>query len=182
MKVKAEIMDRAAMDRAIIRISHEIIERNNGANNLILVGIKRRGIPLAHKIAKNIKNAYNVDVPVGYLDITLYRDDLSLKDDVDLPKVNDTKIGQDIQNKKIVLVDDVLYTGRTIRAAIDAIFELGRPSKIEAAILIDRGHRELPIKADYVGKNIPTSSKEIISVMLDEYDKEQKVILLERSV
>jgi len=168
MVEKAEIMDEGGIMRAVTRISHEIIERNKGIENLFLVGIQRRGVPLARLISEKVREALNESVPVGILDITFYRDDLSMRSEH--PVVRGTKIDFPITGKKIVLVDDVLYTGRTARAAIEALMDLGRPQAIQLAILIDRGHRELPIRADYVGKNVPTSRSEVIHVKLDEVD------------
>ncbi len=159
---RAEILDSAAMKRAISRIAYEILEKNKGTEDLVLVGILRRGIVLADRLKKRFHEIEGVDVPTGVLDITRFRDDLP-KDKV-LPKESGTKIDFPVENKKVVLVDDVLYTGRTVRAAIEAIMELGRPAKIELAVMIDRGHRELPIRADYVGKNVPTAKSESIRV------------------
>lgn len=170
-----EIMDESAVLRAITRISHEIIEKNKGVENLVLMGIQRRGVPLAKKIAAKIKEVENTDIPVGILDITLYRDDLSLLNEH--PVINGTEINFDIANKKVVLVDDVIYTGRTIRAAIDALMDINRPQMIQLAVLIDRGHRELPIRADYVGKNVPTSRSEIVHVNVKEFDGENSVTI-----
>jgi len=174
--VKAVIMDEAAVGRALRRIAHEIIERNSGCADVALIGIRRRGVPLAKKIAAHIDLIEGISIPVGEIDITLYRDDLSCIDD--MPHVNDTLVPFDVHGKRVVLVDDVLFTGRTARAAIEAVFELGRPSMIQLAILIDRGHRELPIRADYVGKNIPTSHTEVVAVRLPEYDGETSVQIL----
>lgn len=165
---KTEIMDENAIARAITRISHEIIEKNKGVDNLVLMGIQRRGVPLARKIAAKIKEVENREILVGILDITLYRDDLSLLNEH--PIINGTEINFDIADKKVVLVDDVIYTGRTVRAAIDAIMDINRPQMIQLAVLIDRGHRELPIRADYVGKNVPTSRSEIVHVNVLEID------------
>lgn len=165
---KTEIMDESAIARAITRIAHEIIEKNKGVENLVLIGIQRRGIPLATRIAEKIKAVENREILVGILDITLYRDDLSLL--AEHPVINGTEINFDIAGKKVVLVDDVIYTGRTVRAAIDAIMDINRPQMIQLAVLIDRGHRELPIRADYVGKNVPTSRNEIVHVNLIEID------------
>lgn len=166
---KAEIMDESGMMRAITRISHEIIEKNKGVDNLVLIGIQRRGVPLARMLADKIKEVEGKTVPVGILDITFYRDDLSLL--AAHPVVNGTEINFPVTDKIVVLVDDVLYTGRTVRAAIDAVMDIGRPKMIQLAILIDRGHRELPIRADYVGKNVPTSKNEVINVKLLDIDK-----------
>ncbi|MBQ7455143.1 MAG: bifunctional pyr operon transcriptional regulator/uracil phosphoribosyltransferase PyrR [Clostridia bacterium] len=174
--VKAVLMDEAAIGRALTRIAHEIIERNNGCEDLVLVGIRRRGAPLAHEIARRIGQIENVRVPVGELDIMLYRDDLTRI--ADAPQVNNSQIPFDVTGKRVVIVDDVLYTGRTARAAIEAIFALGRPAMIQLAILVDRGHRELPIRADYVGKNVPTSHQEVIAVQLPEFDGETAVKIL----
>ncbi|MFD2638202.1 bifunctional pyr operon transcriptional regulator/uracil phosphoribosyltransferase PyrR [Piscibacillus salipiscarius] len=179
MKEKTQLLDQAAIARAIKRISHEIIERNKGTDDLILVGIKTRGLPLAKRIQKNIEQIENVTVETGELDISLYRDDLSNRDDVDEATVNQRNIPQDIIGKTIILVDDVLYTGRTVRAAMDAIMDLGRPKIIQLAVLVDRGHRELPIRADYVGKNIPTSQEEVIKVQLEESDEMDQVSIYE---
>lgn len=172
---KTELMDESAISRAITRISHEIIEKNKGVDNLVLIGIQRRGVPLAKRIAEKIKEVEKCEILVGILDITLYRDDLSLLNEH--PIINGTEINFDIANKKVVLVDDVIYTGRTVRAAIDAIMDINRPQMIQLAVLIDRGHRELPIRADYVGKNIPTSRSEIIHVNLMEIDSENSVTI-----
>lgn len=177
MDYKAEIMDENAINRAVIRIAHEIIEKNRGTSELSLVGIQRRGVPLAKRIAQKIKEVEGSNIPVGILDITLYRDDLSMLSEH--PIINGTDIGFSLNDKKIVLIDDVLYTGRTVRAAIDAIMDIGRPKMIQLAILIDRGHREIPIRADYVGKNVPTSRKEIINVQLSEIDGVNVVTLEE---
>ncbi|WP_039764034.1 bifunctional pyr operon transcriptional regulator/uracil phosphoribosyltransferase PyrR [Caldicellulosiruptor sp. F32] len=170
-----EIMDSGQMNRALIRISHEILEKNKGVENLCLVGIQRRGVTLAKRIRDNIEKIEGVRLPLGILDITFYRDDLSLLSEH--PTVNSTQIDFDINNKKIVLVDDVLFTGRTARAAIEALMDMGRPKMIQLAVLIDRGHRELPIRADYVGKNVPTSRREIVHVLVDEFDNDNRVII-----
>lgn len=175
LKFKTVLMDEAAVSRAAMRISHEIIERNDGVDNVCLVGIYRRGVPLAEMIAANIEKIEKVRIPVGALDITLHRDDLAASQDI--PKVGETELPFSVTGKRIVLVDDVLFTGRTVRAAIEALFKLGRPSCIQLAIMIDRGHRELPIRADYIGKNIPTSRNEAIAVKVQSVDGEQKVEL-----
>ncbi len=172
---KNVIMDADAMRRAMVRISHEIIERNKGVNDIVLVGIRTRGVPLAERLAAIIKDIEGVEVPVGMLDITLYRDDLSTL--AYNPIVHGTEIDFDLSGKTIILVDDVLYTGRTIRAALDAIIDMGRPTAIQLAVLIDRGHRELPIRADFAGKNVPTSRKEGINVYLADQDGEDEVII-----
>ena len=177
MKLKSSIMDEAAVHRSLTRITHEIIEKNNGAEDLCLLGIRRRGVPLAAQLADNLRRFEGVQVPLGSIDISLYRDDLTELSD--LPSTGDTDIPFEITGKKLILVDDVIYTGRTARAAIDAVFHYGRPRLIQLAVLIDRGHRELPIRPDYVGKNIPTSHTEVISVLVDEYDGRSGVELYE---
>ena len=174
---KAKIMDDKAIGRAITRISHEIIERNKGIENVVLIGIKTRGIPVASRIANKIEAIEGQKILTGEMDITLYRDDLSEKQ-ID-PVVNSTKIDFEITDKTVVLVDDVLYTGRTVRSALNALMDVGRPKSIQLAVLVDRGHRELPIRADYVGKNVPTSKSEIISVKLIECDAEDSVSIEE---
>ena len=168
---KNVIMDSDAMRRALVRIAHEIIEKNKGVNNVVLVGIRTRGVPLAQRIAI----IEGVKVEVGMLDITLYRDDLSTLGYN--PIVHGTDIDFDLNGKNIVLVDDVLYTGRTIRAALDAVIDMGRPRSIQLAVLIDRGHKELPIRADFVGKNVPTAHKETIEVTLKEHDENDEVFI-----
>lgn len=172
---KNVIMDADAMRRAIVRISHEIIEKNKGVDNVILVGIRTRGVPIAERIAEAIESIENVKLPVGMLDITLYRDDLSTL--AYNPIVHGTELDMDLTDKTIVLVDDVLYTGRTIRAALDALIDMGRPKAIQLAVLIDRGHRELPIRADFAGKNVPTSRKEAVNVFLAEADGVDEVAI-----
>ena len=162
--------------RALVRVAHEIVERNKGATDIILVGMQTRGVPLAKRLASSINDLEKITIPVGSLDISLYRDDLSslsLK-----PTVHRTDIPVDISDKQVVLVDDVFYTGRSIRAAMDALIDLGRPQSIQLAVLVDRGHRELPIRADYVGKNIPTAKNEEIKVYVEEVDGEDKVAIL----
>ena len=176
-KIKAQIMDEKAMNRALTRIAHEIIERNKGVSNVVLVGIQRRGVPLAQRLANKIREYENTEVPVGILDITLYRDDLSTL--AEQPVLNSTDIPFDINGKVVVMVDDVLYTGRTARAAMDALIDLGRPTAIQFAVLIDRGHRELPIRADYVGKNVPTSKNEVVKVQVLEFDQDNRVVISE---
>jgi pyrimidine operon attenuation protein / uracil phosphoribosyltransferase len=178
MKVKAQLLDEKGINRSLIRISHEIIEKNKGVENIALVGIKTRGVPLAERLAKHIEAFEDSKVEIGVLDITLYRDDLT--EESEQPNVNQTKIDFDIRSKTIILVDDVLYTGRTVRAAMDAIIRIGRPKAIQLAVLIDRGHREFPIRADYVGKNVPTSVSEVVQVKLLETDDEDKVVISER--
>ncbi|MDR1019402.1 MAG: bifunctional pyr operon transcriptional regulator/uracil phosphoribosyltransferase PyrR [Synergistaceae bacterium] len=177
MKEKARIMDEAAMLRAIHRISHEIIEKNKGTRNVVLIGIQRRGVPLAKLLADHIGQVEGAKIPVGTLDITFYRDDLSLL--AEHPVINGTDIPFNITDKDVVLVDDVLFTGRTTRAAMDAIMEVGRARTVQLAVLIDRGHRELPIRADYVGKNVPTSRSEFISVRIAPFEDENNVAVLE---
>ncbi|MCI6277020.1 MAG: bifunctional pyr operon transcriptional regulator/uracil phosphoribosyltransferase PyrR [Clostridium sp.] len=178
MNLKATLLDKDSIRRSLIRISHEIIEKNKGAQDIILIGIKRRGYPLAKRIAENIRKFEGTDVPVGTVDISLYRDDLENLDDK--ATINDKNLGVEVKGKKVILIDDVLYTGRTVRAAIDAIMDQGRPSIIQLGVLIDRGHRELPIRADYVGKNIPTSKDEIVCVSIEEIDEEDSVKIYER--
>ncbi len=176
---KAQIMNEVEISRAISRIAHEIIEKNKGVDDdLLIIGIQRRGVPLAERIAQKIQEVENKPVKVGKLDITFYRDDLSTL--AEHPVVNRTEINYSVTDKKIILVDDVLYTGRTVRAAIDAIMDLGRPSMIQLAVLIDRGHRELPIRADYVGKNVPTARNEVIHVKLVEIDGVNKVVIAQK--
>lgn len=175
MKVKTEIMDEKALDRALTRIAHEIIERNKGVEDLVLLGIKTRGITLAKRLCEKIKGIEGNELSVGSLDITSYRDDI--KDLQDTPEGSTTDISFDITGKKVILVDDVLYTGRTVRAAMDAIVDIGRPLSIQLAVLVDRGHRELPIRADYVGKNVPTSRSEMVIVNVMESDDKDVVLL-----
>jgi len=172
---KTSIMDADGIRRALIRIAHEITEKNKGVENVALVGIRTRGVPLAARIAEEIQKIENAVIPTGSLDITLYRDDLTTMGYN--PVIHGTEIDFDVTGKNIVLVDDVLYTGRTIRAALDAIIDMGRPKSIQLAVLIDRGHRELPIRADYAGKNVPTSRRETVEVALREEGKEDEVIL-----
>lgn len=168
METYIQILDEIAVNRALTRISFEITEKARDINNVVLIGIKTRGIPMAKIIAQKIKEHNNIDVPVGFLDITFYRDDLSKLSE--MPTVNNDLLNIDVTDKEVVLVDDVIYTGRTIRAAIEAVFKVGRPKKISLAVLIDRGHRELPFKPDYVGKNVPTSNSEVIKVGMKEID------------
>jgi pyrimidine operon attenuation protein/uracil phosphoribosyltransferase len=173
LKLKASIADQNGIRRMVKRIAHEIVERNKGTENLVLVGIRRRGVPLAERVRDSILEIESVEVPMGSLDITLYRDDLQTI--AQQPIVRTTEIPVDIDGKIVVLVDDVLYTGRTVRSALNALIDFGRPEAIQLAVLVDRGHRELPIRADYVGKNIPTSRREIIAVLLNEEDGEDAV-------
>ena len=177
MEFKANLMDEQAVVRAVKRISHEILEKNNGAENLCLIGIKRRGVPLSDMIAANIESIEGTKVETGALDITFYRDDLS-NNSID-PVINETDIPFSIEGKRVVLVDDVLYTGRTARAAMDALMSLGRASSIQLAVLIDRGHRELPIRGDYVGKNVPTSKSERVAVKIPPFESKTAVELYE---
>ena len=177
MQLKASLLDENAIRRALTRLSHEIIEKNKGVENIVLVGIKRRGYPLAERLSEFIEKFEGVKIPVASVDITLYRDDLTNVSDT--PNLNDPKIDVDIRGKKVIIVDDVLYTCRTARAAIDAIMDQGRPEFIQLAVLVDRGHKELPIRADYVGKNIPTSKDEIIKVQIKEIDGTDSVEIYE---
>ena len=175
MELKSIIMDEAAVLRSMKRITHEIIEKNNGAADIILLGIHRRGMPLAAMLRDNIRSFEGTEVPLGSIDISRYRDDLT--EVSDQPEAGATSIPCDINGKKVILVDDVIYTGRTVRAAIEAVFHYGRPKSIQLAVLIDRGHRELPVRPDYVGKNIPTSHSEVVSVMVNEFDGKTGVAL-----
>jgi pyrimidine operon attenuation protein/uracil phosphoribosyltransferase len=174
--VKAQVLDAAALDRALTRIAHEVIEKNGGAKDVAFVGLRTRGVTLAQRLAAKVAAIDGASVPVGTLDITLYRDDLDLRG---APVVRGTDIPFPIKDKTVVLVDDVLFTGRTIRAALDALIDLGRPRMIQLAILIDRGHRELPIRPDYIGKNLPTSRREAVAVRLTEHDGEDRVVIEE---
>ena len=176
MIVKAVLLDEQAINRALKRISHEIVENNKGVKNVVLLGIARGGIPVCEKLAENIYAMENEKVPVGKLDITLYRDDLKEEDLIDA-RVTGSNVDFTLEDKDVVLCDDVLYTGRTVRAGIEAIFKMGRPRSIQLAVLIDRGHRELPIRADYVGKNVPTSKEETVSVSFDNKNGNKAVIL-----
>ena len=172
---KSIVMDTSQLRRTITRIAHEIIERNKGTTGIILVGIRNRGVPLAERIARAIERFEGTSVPVGALDITLYRDDIQMISPN--PLVGKTEINEDISDRVVVLVDDVLFTGRTVRAALDELTDFGRPKSIQLAVLVDRGHREYPIRADFVGKNVPTSSNETVVVLLGETDAEEHVIL-----
>lgn len=177
MKFKARLMTQQDVDRVLVRLAHQIVEKNHGTEGLCLIGIKTRGIPLARRLAKNIADIEGSEIPVGELDIAMYRDDLS-KVSTD-PVVSDTNVPFSVVDKTVVLVDDVIFTGRTARAAMDAVMELGRPARIQLCALIDRGHLELPIKATYVGKNIPSSLSEVIAVRLSEQDGETGVSIYE---
>src|SRR3989442_3514260 len=174
LREKAQVLDDAALDRALPRIPHEILERNGGAKDLAFIGLRTRGITLAQRLAAKIATIDGAQTPVGTLDITLYRDDLDMRG---APVVRGTDIPFSIKNKTVVLVDDVLYTGRTIRAALDALIDLGRPGSIQLAILIDRGHRELPIRPDFIGQNLPTSRRESVAVRLKEHDGEDRGVI-----
>ncbi len=173
MQTKSQIMDKAQMERSLQRMAHEIIEQNRGLEKIRLVGIRSRGVPIAERLSAYLKLISNQEVPVGILDITLYRDDLSTISHQ--PVIKGSQLNFELDDAIVVLVDDVLYTGRTVRAAIDALMDFGRPRQIQLAVLIDRGHRELPLKADYVGKNVPTSKEEIIKVSLEDTDGEDSV-------
>lgn len=175
MQPKAQILDAAGISRAMARITHEIIERNRGVDDICLLGVRRRGIPLSEMLAANIERFEGKRVPLGYLDITCHRDDLSKKERESL--LAERHIPCDVREKTVIIVDDVLYTGRTARAAMESVFAAGRPKAIQLAVLIDRGHRELPIRPDYVGKNVPTSKNELISVMLSSVDGEDAVYI-----
>jgi pyrimidine operon attenuation protein / uracil phosphoribosyltransferase len=180
MNQKAVVLDAQAIGRALTRIAHQIIEKNKGIEDCVLVGIRTRGIFIAERLAAKIKEIEGKPIPVGELDITLYRDDLTKKTDDQEPLVKGSDIPVQLKDKKVILVDDVLYTGRTVRAGLDAIMDLGRPATIQLAVLVDRGHRELPIRADYVGKNIPTSSSEKVVVELEDVDKVDQVSIFEK--
>ena len=177
MHQKAQIMDESAIRRALMRLSHEIVEKNKGAKNLVFVGIRRRGEPLSRLLRDNILGIEGVSVPCGSIDIKFYRDDLSIL--AESPEVAKPSLPFDVTGRDVVLVDDVLYTGRTARAAIEAIFACGRPKTIQLAILVDRGHRELPIRADFVGKNLPTARTELVEVRVPEFDGETGVYLMD---
>ncbi|WP_042456219.1 bifunctional pyr operon transcriptional regulator/uracil phosphoribosyltransferase PyrR [Neobacillus dielmonensis] len=179
MTQKAVVLDEQAIGRALTRIAHQIIEKNKGIQDCVLVGIRTRGIFIAKRLATRIEEIEGNSIAVGELDITLYRDDLTIKTDNQEPLVKGSDIPFSINDKKVILVDDVLYTGRTVRAGLDALIDLGRPAAIQLAVLVDRGHRELPIRADYVGKNIPTSSIERIVVELSEVDQADQVSIFE---
>ena len=175
---KAQLMSSSEIERTLVRLAHEIVEKNNGVEGLVLIGIKRRGVPLAQRLGKLIQRIEKTKIPVGQLDITFYRDDLSTVDAT--PLVQPAKIDCEITDKEVVLVDDVLYTGRTTRAALDALFEHGRPHRVQLCVLIDRGHRELPLEATFIGRMVQTTDNEIIEVKLREIDNAEKVLLVER--
>ena len=178
LRIKGRLMSASEIERTLVRLAHQIVEKSNGSGDLALVGIKRRGVPLAERLGKLISGIEKRPVATGVLDIQFYRDDLSTTDV--RPVVTPGSIGFDVEGRDVVLCDDVLYTGRTIRAALDALFDHGRPRRVQLAVLIDRGHRELPIEATYVGKTVPTSSREIIEVKFQEVDKDEQVLLVER--
>lgn len=177
MEFRAELMDQAAVERSLVRIAHQVLEANKSTEKLCLLGIHTRGVPLARRLADNIRALEGVELPVGELDITLYRDDLSKIADV--PVLTGTNVPFDLEGMTVVLCDDVIYTGRTARAAMDAVVSLGRPARVQLFCLVDRGHRELPIRPDYVGKNVPTARSEVIAVRLEETDGETCVKLFE---
>lgn len=179
VRKKAQIMDATAIQRALTRVAHEIVEKNKGTADLVLVGLRSRGVDLARRLSQRLRQIDGVEVPVGALDITLYRDDLGKVGPQ--PTVRKTEIPFSIEKKKVILVDDVLYTGRTTRAALDGLMDLGRPRVIQLAVLVDRGHRELPIRADYVGKNVPTAKSEQVQVMLQEEDGVDGVVILNKN-
>jgi pyrimidine operon attenuation protein/uracil phosphoribosyltransferase len=172
-RTRGRLLDAGEVRRALARIAHEILERNKGAHDVVLVGIAARGDDLARRMAEELRRIEGVDVPVGVLDITFYRDDIGLR--AEAPEVHETRIPFDVTGKTVVLVDDVLYTGRTIRAAMDALMDLGRPRAIQLAVLVDRGHRELPIRPDYVGKNVPTRTSDLVRVLTSETDGDDAV-------
>jgi pyrimidine operon attenuation protein/uracil phosphoribosyltransferase len=177
LREKGRLMSASEIDRTLVRLAHQIVEKNDGSKNLGLIGIKRRGVPLAERMGKMIETIEKSPVDVGVLDISFYRDDLSTKDQ--RPVVTKGAIGFDIEGRDIILLDDVLYTGRTVRAALDALFDHGRPKSVQLLVLIDRGHRELPVEAQFIGRTVPTSSREVIEVKLREVDADEQVLLME---
>ena len=178
LRIKGRLMSASEIERTLVRLAHQIVEKTNGSEGLVLVGIKRRGIPLAERLATLISGIEKRPIATGVLDIRFYRDDLTTEDV--RPIVDKRDLGAEITDRDVILCDDVLYTGRTIRAALDALFDYGRPRRVQLAVLIDRGHRELPIEATYVGKNVPTSGREIIEVKFREVDNDEQVLLVER--
>ena len=179
MSTTSEVIDEQAFQKAVVRLAHEILERNKNVETIALVGIRTRGEFLANRLGRVIREIAKKDVPLGMLDITLYRDDLQIR--LDNPELKGTEIQFDVTGKNIVLVDDVLYTGRTIRAALDALMDMGRPSTIQLAVMVDRGHRELPVRADFVGKNVPTADDEEIKVLMKEVDGKDAVVITKRT-
>ncbi len=179
LKHKATVMDEKGMQQALRRIAHEIVERNKGLRRIALIGIRKRGVPLARRLQAYLNEIEEFDIPFGILDITLYRDDLSQRQDQ--PEVHTTDVPFDLTDKNVILVDDVLFTGRTVRAAMDAMVDFGRPASIQLAVLVDRGHRELPIRADYVGKNVPSSRNELVEVRIQDLDQAEQVDILEKA-
>jgi len=178
LRIKGRLMSASEIERTLVRLAHEVVEKSNGSEGLVMIGIKRRGVPLAQRLAKLISGIEKHPVETGTLDIQFYRDDLSTADV--RPVVTPGALGCEIVGKDVVLCDDVLYTGRTVRAALDALFDHGRPRRVQLAVLIDRGHRELPIEAQYIGKRVPTSSREIIEVKFQEVDQDEQVLLVEK--
>ena len=178
LRIKGRLMSASEIERTLVRLAHEVVEKSNGSEGLVMIGIKRRGVPLAQRLAKLISAIEKHPIETGTLDIQFYRDDLSTADA--RPVVTPGALGCEIVGKDVVLCDDVLYTGRTVRAALDALFDHGRPRRVQLAVLIDRGHRELPIEAQYIGKRVPTSSREIIEVKFQEVDQDEQVLLVER--
>ena len=178
LRIKGRLMSASEIERTLVRLAHQIVEKSNGCDGLVLIGIKRRGVPLAERLGKLIAGIEKQPVETGVLDIQFYRDDLSTAGV--RPVVTPGALGVDVEGRDVILCDDVLYTGRTIRAALDALFDHGRPCRVQLAVLIDRGHRELPIEATYVGKHVPTSSREIIEVKFREVDNDEQVLLVER--
>jgi pyrimidine operon attenuation protein / uracil phosphoribosyltransferase len=178
-ETKPPLMSASEIERTLVRLAHEIVEKNNGVDNLALVGIRRRGVPLAERLGKLIGGIEHKKIPIGHLDITFYRDDLSLV--APKPVVQKSDIGVDVSDKNVIIVDDVLYTGRTSRAAMDALFDTGRPRRVQLCVLIDRGHRELPIEAAFVGRRIHTTEEQVVEVKLNETDNSERVIIVQRA-